>query len=61
MSCLVVTLTQKQTGLTANLVYENNAITVNIGRVCDVFVRYPLYAADSRLYAADGPLFVSED
>lgn len=61
MSCIVATLTQKQTGIAANLSYKDQAITVNIGQICSVFIGYPLYAADGRLYAADGPIYVDRD
>lgn len=59
MSCINVTLTQKQTGLDAKLSYKEQAITVSIGQICNITVGYPIYAADSRLYAADGPLYVN--
>lgn len=61
MSCIVATLTQKQTGIAVNLSHKDQAITANIGQICSVFIGYPLYVADGRLYAADGPIYVDRD
>lgn len=60
MSCIVVTLTQKQTGITVNLAHKATSITASAVQTCGVFIGSPLYVADGRLYAADAALYVGK-
>lgn len=51
---------QKQTGVTVNLTYKATGITASAVQTCEVFIGFPLYVADGRLYAADAALYVDK-
>lgn len=60
MGCLNVTATQKPTGITVSATYKQVTITASAVQTCDVFIGFPLYTADGRLYAADAALYVDK-
>lgn len=60
MGCLNATATQKQTGITVNLTRKATSITASAVQTCDVFIGFPLYVADGRLYAANAALYVDK-
>lgn len=60
MSCLNAAVTQKPTGMTVNATYKQVTVTASVAQTCDVFIGFPLYVADGRLYAADAALYVDK-
>lgn len=60
MGCLNAAVTQKPTGMTVNASYMQVTITASAAQTCDVFIGFPLYVADGRLYAADAALYVDK-
>lgn len=46
--------------ISVSLIRKQTSINVNISRTCDVFLGFPLYVADGRLYASDAALYVDK-
>lgn len=53
-------VTQKPADIAINATYKQVTITASAVQICDVFISFPLYVADGRLYAADAALYVDK-
>lgn len=47
-------------GISVNLIRKQTDISASVSRTCDVFLGFPLYVTDGRLYASDAALYVDK-
>lgn len=57
---VMASVAQKLTGVAVNATYKQVTVTASVAQTCDVFIGFPLYVADGRLYAADAALYVDK-